>query len=207
MGGSHMTKSTASGWDKVPRWLSCKMGLLGLHQTKKFFAVHLKYCFWHSANVKPMSDHGQLVIKSLVLRPDDLVHALHYHCMFSPCVCIDKSWQIACCLWCVSGKPYWRGRLSTVDLQIKVACFVIEVNNVFNIKISWSKLFSTRRSTVLRLPPLVRALCMDTLWPILLHLIFYKQSCQNCKYDNKKNKQRKIFKDFIMGPSSLTASM
>ncbi len=32
------------------------------------------------------------------------------------------------------GKPYWRGRNSTVDLLIKVACFVIKVINSFNIK-------------------------------------------------------------------------
>ncbi len=28
----------------------------------------------------------------------------------------------------------WRGRLSTMDLLIKVACFVTKVNNIFNIK-------------------------------------------------------------------------
>ncbi len=45
------------------------------------------------------------------------------------------------------------GRLSTVDLLIKVACFVIDVcNNVCNVKSNLSKLFRTRRSTVLCLP-------------------------------------------------------
>jgi len=39
-----------------------------------------------------------------------------------------------------SGSTNWRGRLSTVDLLIKVACFVKEVYNIFNWKSSWSKL-------------------------------------------------------------------
>jgi hypothetical protein len=34
------------------------------------------------------------------------------------------------------GKTYRRGRLSTVDLLIKVACFVKKENNIFNIKMS-----------------------------------------------------------------------
>ncbi len=46
-----------------------------------------------------------------------------------------------------------RGRLNTVDLLIKVACLVKKENNIFNIKISSSKLVITRRSTVLSLPP------------------------------------------------------
>jgi hypothetical protein len=44
------------------------------------------------------------------------------------------------------------GRLSTVDLFIKVACFVKKADNIFNIK-SWSKPVSTRSSTVLSLCP------------------------------------------------------
>ncbi len=47
------------------------------------------------------------------------------------------------------GNPYWRGRLSTVDLLIKVACFVKKVNNIIYTWMSWAKLVSTRRSTVL----------------------------------------------------------
>jgi len=43
--------------------------------------------------------------------------------------------------------------LSTVDLLIKVACYVKKKNNIFNIKMSLSKLVTTRRSTVLSLPP------------------------------------------------------
>ncbi len=42
-----------------------------------------------------------------------------------------------------TGKPNWRGRLSTVDLLIKVGCFVKRVNNICNIKSSSSKLVST----------------------------------------------------------------
>ncbi len=43
------------------------------------------------------------------------------------------------------------GRLSTVDLLLKVTCFAKEVNNIFNAEKRLSELFSTRRSTVLRL--------------------------------------------------------
>ncbi len=46
--------------------------------------------------------------------------------------------------------------LCTVDLLIKVACFVRQLNNIFSIKMSCSKLVSPRRSTVLILPHLVR---------------------------------------------------
>jgi hypothetical protein len=45
-----------------------------------------------------------------------------------------------------SGNTNCRGRLSTVDLLIKVGCFVKKVNNIFNIKRNWSKLVTTRRS-------------------------------------------------------------
>jgi len=55
-----------------------------------------------------------------------------------------------------AGKPYSIGRPSTVDLLFKVACFVKKANNIFGIKMSCSKLVSTRRSTVLSLSPLVR---------------------------------------------------
>ncbi len=39
-----------------------------------------------------------------------------------------------------SEKPCWGRRLSTVDLLIKVACFVTKVNNIFNVKMSWFKI-------------------------------------------------------------------
>jgi len=44
------------------------------------------------------------------------------------------------------------GRLSTVDLPIKVTCFEKNVCNIFNMNRTWYKLLSTRRSTVLSLP-------------------------------------------------------
>jgi hypothetical protein len=47
------------------------------------------------------------------------------------------------------GNTNWRGRLRTIGLLIKVACFVKKVNYIFNIKMNWSQLVSTRRSTVL----------------------------------------------------------
>ncbi len=50
------------------------------------------------------------------------------------------------------GNTNWRERLSTVDLLIKVDYLAKKVNNVGNIKNSWSKLVSTRRSVVLVLP-------------------------------------------------------
>jgi hypothetical protein len=43
-------------------------------------------------------------------------------------------------------------RLSAVDLLINIACFVKEVNNIFNTKRGRSKLVSTMRLTVLSLP-------------------------------------------------------
>ncbi len=46
------------------------------------------------------------------------------------------------------GNTYWRGRLGTVDLLTKVDCLVKKVNNIFSIKMSWSELVSTMRSTV-----------------------------------------------------------
>jgi hypothetical protein len=38
-----------------------------------------------------------------------------------------------------AGNTYWRERLSTVDLFIKVAHFVTQLNNIFNKKRIWSK--------------------------------------------------------------------
>ncbi len=60
---------------------------------------------------------------------------------------------------CVSGKEVLkmiqgtlteRERLSTIDLLIKVTCFVTDINNIFYAKRSLYKLVSTRRSTVLK---------------------------------------------------------
>jgi hypothetical protein len=47
---------------------------------------------------------------------------------------------------------YLRGKLSTVDLLIKVTCFVTNEINIFNIKRNTSKLVFSRRSIVLSLP-------------------------------------------------------
>jgi hypothetical protein len=44
------------------------------------------------------------------------------------------------------------GRLSSINLHIKVACFVTKTNGIFHIIMSRSKLVRTRRSTVLSLP-------------------------------------------------------
>jgi hypothetical protein len=55
--------------------------------------------------------------------------------------------------WIVKpGNTNWSGRLSPVHLLIKVACFVIRVKDIFNLKSSWPRLVSTRRSIVLNLP-------------------------------------------------------
>jgi len=51
-----------------------------------------------------------------------------------------------------TGKTNWRGSLDTVDLLFRIACFVTMVNNIINMLSNWSKLVSSRRSTVLSLP-------------------------------------------------------
>ncbi len=55
----------------------------------------------------------------------------------------------------IAGNTNCRGRLSTVDLLIMLACFCKKVNNVFDIKCSGSKRVNTRRSTLLNLHPLL----------------------------------------------------
>ncbi len=56
-------------------------------------------------------------------------------------------------LWTVQPRnTNWSGRLSTIDLLIKVACFEPKIKIIFNTKRSWSKLGSTRSPTVLSLP-------------------------------------------------------
>ncbi len=54
--------------------------------------------------------------------------------------------------WVRTRNANWRERFNTFDLLIKDASFVKGVNNIFNVKSSWSKLASTRRSIVLSLP-------------------------------------------------------
>ncbi len=54
--------------------------------------------------------------------------------------------------WLSARDTNCRGILSTVDLLIKVTCFVTQENNNFNVKMSWSKLDSQRRATVPSFP-------------------------------------------------------
>jgi len=54
------------------------------------------------------------------------------------------NWTILC-----PGNTNWRGWLGTVGLLIKVAGFVKKKVMLANIKSTWSKLVSTRRSNVL----------------------------------------------------------
>ncbi len=51
-----------------------------------------------------------------------------------------------------AGKTNNKGKLGTVDLLIKEACFAKNEKNIFNINSNLSKLVSARRSTVLCLP-------------------------------------------------------
>jgi len=53
-----------------------------------------------------------------------------------------------------SGSANWRRRLITVDLLVKVACFVKKVDNILNIKSSWRELVISRRS--IALSPLIK---------------------------------------------------
>ncbi len=58
-------------------------------------------------------------------------------------------------LWvslCWMSWRHWKGRLSTVDLLIKVACFSTKTNNIVNIIMRSSKLVGARRSAVLSHP-------------------------------------------------------
>jgi len=78
-------------------------------------------------------------------------------CSFSASLCSLSTYWVSLC-WVsqiqnhMAGNTNWRGRISTRDLLINVACFKTNVNNIFNLKSSWSKPDSTRRSTVLYLP-------------------------------------------------------
>jgi hypothetical protein len=66
------------------------------------------------------------------------------------------------------GNTNWGRRLHIVYLHIIVACFVNRVNYIFNINRSWSKLVSTRRSTVLSLLlQLVFPAATYLQWPVL----------------------------------------
>jgi hypothetical protein len=54
--------------------------------------------------------------------------------------------------WVKPGNPNWRGRLSTVDLLIKIGCFERNEKYSFSTKRSWTEQVSTRKSTVLIRP-------------------------------------------------------
>jgi len=47
------------------------------------------------------------------------------------------------------GNPYWRGKLSTVDLHIKIGCLYEKEKCGFSMESSWSERVRTRRSAVL----------------------------------------------------------
>ena len=64
--------------------------------------------------------------------------------LFSPLIPVKPQFALA---WIQTEG----GGHSTVDLLSKVACFLEKVNNIFNLKRSWSKLVNKRRSTVLSL--------------------------------------------------------
>ncbi len=70
-----------------------------------------------------------------------------------------------------TGNTNWGGRLRTVDLFFRVACFVKKWKTVFSIKSRRSKLVSTRRSTVLSLPPSVSVPCLGLTKLFLLWLL------------------------------------
>jgi hypothetical protein len=55
-----------------------------------------------------------------------------------------------------SRENYLKRRLGTDDLLIKIACFVTELSNILNLKISYFKPGSAMRLTVLNLPPSLR---------------------------------------------------
>jgi len=71
-------------------------------------------------------------------------------CIQTVCMNMLKIWSTS------TGKPYWRGRLSTVDLLIKVVSFVKKVNIILNLNMGWSRIVSTRRSIVLSFTPSMR---------------------------------------------------
>ncbi len=61
-----------------------------------------------------------------------------------------------------AGNTNCRGRLNTVDLLIKVACFV--KTKIMLIKSSRSKLISARRSIVVSFPLFMRFFLFNVLW-------------------------------------------
>ncbi len=72
-------------------------------------------------------------------------------CLYTECHCTARNSFIMYVFtkatksfpWVISWNTNRMGRLSTVDLPIKLACFVKKVNNIFNIKSNSTKLVST----------------------------------------------------------------
>ncbi len=82
--------------------------------------------------------------------------SLFLFCLFV-CVCLNL-YIFLCLSWTRlkftrllirPGNTNWGRKFCTVDLLVKVASFVKNVNGIFNIKRSWSELVGTRRSIVL----------------------------------------------------------
>ncbi len=94
------------------------------------------------------------VMLQIVASLSDNSRGVIYDCIMF-IVLFTGNWQSSECsihfdsVSIIVGNTNWSG---TVDLLIKVACFVQKVKNIFNIKRTRSKIVSTRRSTVLSLP-------------------------------------------------------
>jgi hypothetical protein len=64
---------------------------------------------------------------------------------------LSLGWGSAAMKWLsISGNPYWRGKLSTIDLHVKITGFVKKY--FFIIKSCWSEPVDIWRSTILILP-------------------------------------------------------
>jgi hypothetical protein len=92
-----------------------------------------------------------------------------------------------------AGNTNWGGGLSTIDLLIKVACFVKKENIIFNIKMSWSKQGGTRRPISFRAPSWIRRLewFVQTFRQLkdflLLQLESSGQSLSSVHFDRRKS--------------------
>ncbi len=58
------------------------------------------------------------------------------------------------------GNPYWRERLSTLDLLVKITCFVKRLIYIFSIKSSWSELVNTKEVNCINPSRSVRIPCL-----------------------------------------------
>ncbi len=78
-----------------------------------------------------------------------------------------------------SGSSYWRWRLSTVNLHIKIGCFVKKGKFSFSLKSSCSKLVSTRRSNHTDTSPSVRLPCLNAILSYDHFMNYLHQSWKN----------------------------